>query len=186
MAALLFFLHSRTLVDDKRSVLERFRAMDVLGFALFSGAVLQLLLALQWAGFKYAWSDSVIIGLFVGFGVTTIAFIAWQIYLGDKAALPPRLFKNRVVSLGMFVAFFGNGGFFVVLYYLQIWFQAVKGVSSLKSGIMYLPTVAADVTGAILCGALGKNVVTLSCDVNKTERRQFRKRHTIIPFYYSA
>lgn len=161
IGALLLFLDSRTLVDEKRSVVDRFRAMDVLGFVLFSGAVLQLLLAHQWAGFRYTWNDSVIIGLIVGSVVVSFAFLAWQLYLGDKAALPPCLFGNRVVFLGMLIAFFGNGGFFVVLYYLQIWFQSVKGVSSLKSGIMYLPTVAADVVSAVLCGALGKKRSTL-------------------------
>lgn len=42
IGALLLFLDSRTLVDEKRSVVDRFRAIDVLGFVLFSGAVLQL------------------------------------------------------------------------------------------------------------------------------------------------
>jgi predicted MFS family arabinose efflux permease len=130
--------------------------MDLLGFALFSGAVIQLLLALQWAGFKYPWRSSVVIGLMVGFGVTLVAFIGWQLHKGDTASLPPRLFKKRAVCLGMFVAFFGNGGFFLILYYLQIWFQTVKGASPLKGGIMYLPTVGADITGAVLSGALGK------------------------------
>jgi hypothetical protein len=162
MAALVFFLKSRTLLDEKRSVLDRFRAMDFLGFVLFSGAIIQLLLALQWAGFEYAWYSSVVIGLIVGFSATAVAFVAWQLHLREKAALPLYLFKKRVVYLGGLIAFFGNGGFFVVLYYLQIWFQAVKGVSALKGGIMYLPTVGADVTGAIMSGVLGEECAALS------------------------
>ncbi|KAF2706114.1 MFS general substrate transporter [Pleomassaria siparia CBS 279.74] len=154
LVTLLLFLNSRTHIDEKRSVVTRLRGMDLVGFALFSGAVVQLLLALQWAGFEYPWHSSVIIGLMVGFGVTLIAFIAWQLHLGDKASIPPKLFKKRTVCLGMFIAFFGNGGFFVILYYLQIWFQTVKGASPLKSGIMYLPTVGADISGAVLSGAL--------------------------------
>jgi hypothetical protein len=90
MAALVLFLKSRTLLDEKQSVLDQFRAMDFLGFVLFSGAIIQLLLALQWAGFTYAWHSFVVIGLIVGFGATAVAFIAWQLYSGEKAALPTR------------------------------------------------------------------------------------------------
>ncbi|KAF2682399.1 MFS general substrate transporter [Lentithecium fluviatile CBS 122367] len=142
LVTLLLFLNSRTVVDEKRSILPRLKGLDLLVFALFSGTVVQLLLALQLVGFEYVWC-SVIIGLVVGFGVTFLAFL-----------LPPNLFKKRTVYLGMLIAFFGNGGFFVILYYLQIWSQAVKGASPLKSGVMYLPTVGTDITGAVLCGAL--------------------------------
>jgi len=156
MATLLLFLNSRTVADEKKSVWARLKSIDFLGFVLFSGAVIQLLLGLQWAGLEYSWRSSTIVGLMVGFCVTLMAFIGWQLHLGDKASLPPNLFKERTVWLGMLIAVFGNGGFFVILYYLQIWFQAVKGVSALKGGIMYLPTVGADITGAILAGALGR------------------------------
>ena len=62
---------------------------------------------------------------------------------------------NRTIFFGFFVSVFGNGGFFVILYYLQIWFQAVKDATPLKSGIMYLPTVGADISAAIVGGGLG-------------------------------
>lgn len=57
-----------------------------------------LLLALQWGGSTYPWSNSRIIGLFCGFGGLLIVFIYSQLRLGDKATLPPRLFKDRNVS----------------------------------------------------------------------------------------
>jgi hypothetical protein len=137
-------------------VLSRFRSIDFPGFFLFSGAVIQLLLAIQWGGIVYAWNSSVVIGLFVGAGLTLAITVGWFIFRGDKAALPPSVLSERPVYLGFLVGFFGNGGYYVILYYLQIWFQAVKGVSPLKSGIMYLPTVGADIIGAIGGGAIGK------------------------------
>jgi len=65
---------------------------------------------------------------------------------------------NRTVFFGSFLAVFGNGAFFVILYYLQIWFQAVKGASPLNSGIRYLPTVIANILAAIVCGGLGNYI----------------------------
>jgi predicted MFS family arabinose efflux permease len=184
MAALVLFLKSRTLLNEKRSVPDRFQAMDFLGFVLFSGAIIQLLLALRWAGFEYVWRSSIVIGIIVGFGATAVAFVAWQLHLGEEAALPPHLFKKRVVYIGESVTFFGNGGLFVVLYYFQVWFQAVKGVSALKSGIMYLPTVGADVTRAIMNGVLGDRCAVLSR--LKADDEQYPRRLIIIPSCCSA
>lgn len=64
-----------------------------------------LLLALQWAGIEYNWSSSVIIGLFVGFGLGIVVFVVWTLYRGEDALIPPRLFTvNRNPALIWFVS----------------------------------------------------------------------------------
>ena len=103
-----------------------------------------LLLALQFGGTAYVWRSSVVIGLFVGFGVTMLAFIPWQLYLQDTALIPPKLFKNRNASLIFSSSIFVNGPFQTIVYWLPIWFQAVLGVNPEASGIRYLPTVISD------------------------------------------
>lgn len=48
---------------------------------------------------------------------------------------------------------FTLGSFFLLLiYYLPIWFQAVKGASAVKSGIMNLPMILTLVLVSILAG----------------------------------
>lgn len=55
--------------------------------------------------------------------------------------MPPRVLKNRTVwSSAWFGALLG-GAFFVFVYYIPIWFQAIKGASAVKSGIMNLPMI---------------------------------------------
>jgi hypothetical protein len=110
-----------------------------------------LLLALQWGGGVYAWSSSVIIGLFVGAGVVLLLFIGWQLYFQDRALIPSQLFKvNRNPALLCAASFFVNGPFQTVIYWLPIWFQGVLGVSPLQSGINFFPTVISDVLAAFL------------------------------------
>ena len=47
-----------------------------------------------------------------------------------------------------------GSSFFVIIYYLPIWFQAVKGVSAYQSGIRNIPFLVTGVFGTIFSGAL--------------------------------
>jgi putative effector of murein hydrolase LrgA (UPF0299 family) len=64
---------------------ERAGQLDLLGTLFFMPAIVSLLLALQWGGSKYEWSDGRIIALFVLFGVLIIAFVGIQIWKQDSA-----------------------------------------------------------------------------------------------------
>ncbi|KAI8949229.1 major facilitator superfamily domain-containing protein [Xylaria longipes] len=140
---------------QRTSLLKKLRALDGIGFVLFAGAVSMLLFALQWGGIDYSWNSSTIIGLFVGSFVTTMAFLSWQIYMQDDALIPPRLFTaHRNIWLICGSAFFINGPFQSVIYWLPIWFQAVLGASPIQSGTYYLPTVISDVLAAFIGSVL--------------------------------
>ncbi|KAI0377086.1 MFS general substrate transporter [Hypomontagnella monticulosa] len=131
--------------------LAKVKALDAVGFLLFAGSLIMLLLALQWGGSTYAWNSSVIIGLFVGFAVTMALFIPWQIRLQEDALIPPRLFtSHRNAWLISSSSFLLNGPFQVIIYWLPIWFQAVLGASPTQSGVNYLPTVISDVLASII------------------------------------
>lgn len=114
-----------------------------------------LLLGLQWGGITFPWSSSIIIGLLVGAGVTFLVFVPWQLRRGDKALIPPHLFTvNRNPVLICTAAFFVNGPFQTIIYWLPIWFQGVLRTSPTRSGINYFPTVVSDVLAAFIGSGL--------------------------------
>ena len=80
--------------------------LDVAGAATIIAAVCCLLLTLQWGGTTLPWSSSIIIELFIGFGLLLIAFGALQWKLGDKATIPLRVVRQRSVFLGCCYSFF--------------------------------------------------------------------------------
>lgn len=82
-----------------------------------------LLLALQWGGSKYPWSNGRIIALFVVFGVLLIAFSAIQVWKKDHATVPPRLLKQRTVAGACWYILTMGAAFFIFVYYIPIWFQ---------------------------------------------------------------
>ncbi|KAJ5117029.1 hypothetical protein N7456_001377 [Penicillium angulare] len=151
---ILFFFQNPRVIKKKTGWKQQLTEMDLVGTFFFLPAIISLLLALQWGGTKYAWGSGRIIGLFVVFGVLGLVFMATQSWAGDRATVPPRLIKNRNVWGAAWYSMAIGACYFVLVYYLPIWFQAIKGASAMKSGIMNLPMIIAVVVVSILAGGL--------------------------------
>lgn len=134
-----------------REILNEF---DPLGTVVFMPAIVCLLLALQWGGTTYAWNSGRIIALFVVFGVLISAFLFIQWRQQDNATVPPRVFKMRTVWSGAAFAASVGAAFFSGIYFLPLWFQAVKGSSAVTSGIMNLPTLISVVLFSLVAGVI--------------------------------
>ncbi|KAF2499315.1 MFS general substrate transporter, partial [Lophium mytilinum] len=149
-----FFQAPRKGKKDESTFAQQIRKFDLPGTALFLPGIICLLLALQWGGSKYAWGNGRIIALFVIFAILMAGFVGIQIWKQEEATVPPRVFKNRNVwGSAIFGASLG-ASFFIMVYYLPIWFQAIKGVSATKSGIMNLPTILGLVIMSMISGGL--------------------------------
>ncbi|KAB8209101.1 major facilitator superfamily domain-containing protein [Aspergillus parasiticus] len=132
--------------------LNQLKQMDLPGTACLLPGVVCLLLALQWGGSTYPWRNGRIIALFVLSGLLFIAFIVIQYISGDRATVPGRVFSNRNVWGSALFGSCVTAGFFLLLYYIPIWLQAVKGASAIKSGIMNLPMLLGSVIFSLLGG----------------------------------
>lgn len=150
--AILFILKPTPPAQPNLTIRQQLAQLDLLGELFLLPSIICLLLALQWGGAQYPWSDGRIIALFVVFGVTLIAFIAVQILRPDTATVPPRLVKNRSIVAGMFYTFCLASAMMIMVYFFPIWFQAVKGTSAVKSGVDTLPLILSLVVGSILAG----------------------------------
>ncbi|CRG86134.1 Putative HC-toxin efflux carrier TOXA [Talaromyces islandicus] len=137
-----------------KTMKERLDQLDPFGTLAFLPGIVCLILALQWGGTTYAWSNGRIIALFVLFGVLMIAFVFVQRWKQETASVPPRLAKMRSIGAGFWFSLCVGGSMMLFVYYLPIWFQAIKGASAVKSGIMNIPLVLALVLGSIIAGAM--------------------------------
>ncbi|KAH8697990.1 MFS transporter [Talaromyces proteolyticus] len=125
---------------------------DPVGTILFVASIICLLIALQWGGTQYQWSDSRMIALLTVFSVLLVAWVVVQWRRGDHATVPLRILRQRTVACSTFYIFLGSASFVLLIYYLPIWFQAIKGDSADQSGIHSLPTVLSVVVFAISGG----------------------------------
>jgi hypothetical protein len=152
MVILCFLLRVPERKLEKTSLKDQFHQLDPVGTALFIPSIVCLLLALQWGGIDYSWSNARIIALLILAGVLFIAFIGVQIWRQELATVPPRIVKVRAVTAGVIYSFFSGAGMITIVYLLPIWFQAIKGATAVHSGIMNLPAVLGLTFAAIIAG----------------------------------
>lgn len=161
----IFFFYTSTAASNTQRVpfsqmtwKERAQKFDILGTAIFVPMIVCLLLAIQWGGSTYAWSNSRIIALFVLFGVMLVAFLFVQYKAGENATLPFAIIKKRSIAGACAFAACLGAAFFVFVYYIPIWFQAIKSVTALKSGIMSIPLVLSLVLMSLIAGAFVQTI----------------------------
>lgn len=149
-----FFQIQRRGQKVEATLKEQVKKFDLEGTALFLPAVICLLLALQWGGSMYAWKSGRIIALLVLAALLIIGFIVVQWWKQEEATVPPRIFLNRNVWGSAWFGAMLGAAFFVMVYFLPIWFQAIKGVTATKSGIMNLPMILGLVIISMVAGGL--------------------------------
>ncbi|MCJ1306389.1 MFS sugar transporter [Agyrium rufum] len=154
----LFFKSPQRQKEGSIGFKARLQQFDPIGTVLFVPAIICLLLALQWGGTKYEWSSARIIVLFILFGVLIIGFLVVQWWKGENATVPPRIMNQRsMIGCALFAICLG-GAFFIQIYYLPIWFQAIKGTTATESGIRNLPLILGQVIASVLAGVLITNL----------------------------
>ena len=153
--ALVFFLKlpRQAQPDANETLRQKIMHFDPIGTVIFLPCIVCVLLALQWGGTTYAWSDGRIIALFVLFGLLLITFVGVQFWMGEDATVPVRIARQRSVASGTFYSTCVGAAFFTMVYYLPIWFQAIHGATATSSGIDTLPMMISTTVGNIVGGA---------------------------------
>ncbi|KAL8382690.1 hypothetical protein RB595_006464 [Gaeumannomyces hyphopodioides] len=133
-------------------VMTHIKRLDPIGTMFLVPAIVSLLLALQWGGSIYAWSNPIIIALFIIFGVLIFSFGAVQVLKPETATIPPHVIMQRSVYFGTIFTFFIAGAMLMCIYFIPIWFQTAQGVDPLQSGIYTLPLVLSLVISSMVSG----------------------------------
>ncbi|KAL8824277.1 MAG: hypothetical protein Q9191_005162 [Dirinaria sp. TL-2023a] len=154
MVLVFLFLHIPDRENTKIAIKEKLRQLNSIGLLFLVPGVVCLCLALQWGGVTYAWSEGRIVALLVLTFVLLIAFVLVQVWKPDEATIPPRIFMQRSIASGFWVSSCIGAHQMVFIYFLPVWFQAIKGDSAVKSGIHLLPMVLPVVVASIITGIL--------------------------------
>ncbi|MCX7617583.1 MDR family MFS transporter [Tepidiforma sp.] len=128
--------------------------LDFLGAALLSAASVMALLALVWAGEKYAWDSPQIVGLLAG-SVVLVGLFVLQELRHPEPTLPLHLFRNRVFLLSNLVVFTFGFGVFGAFQFLGIYVQTALGASATESGVITTPQSL----GVLVTSVVGGQVI---------------------------
>ena len=150
IAIIVFFLKLKT---PRTPIWEGLRAIDWLGTFLVTGGTVLLVFGLQYGGITFPWESATVICLII-FGALQFAlFLLVEWKASAYPVMPLRLFRNRSNCGVLMATFFHGLSFIGPLYYLPLYFQAVRGASPLLSGVYLLPIVIAVGFSAIGTGA---------------------------------
>ncbi|BCS27023.1 MDR family MFS transporter [Aspergillus puulaauensis] len=158
LVAVLLLFQSQAPPAPQKGIKAQVKRLDPLGVCLFVPSIISLILALEWGGTTYAWSAPTIIGLFVTFAVLFVAFVVLQVFTPETAMIPMRIVLNRSIAGSMLFIFLFTGAMMSIVYYLNIWFQVVKGDSATQAGLSTIPLVLALVIMGILSAAVTQRI----------------------------
>jgi EmrB/QacA subfamily drug resistance transporter len=129
-------------------------AIDYLGMALLSGAIVSLLLTTVWGGHLFAWLSVETLGLIALAAVLFAAFLA-QERRAPEPIVPLGLFRNRTFQTLIILLFLTGIGLFGAITYVPLYLQAVLGLSPTASGLLFLPTVlVVGFTGVVVSASM--------------------------------
>ncbi|KAF2464151.1 MFS general substrate transporter [Lindgomyces ingoldianus] len=132
----------------------KIQEFDIPGTFLLVSGLICLLLGLQWGGGIYAWSSGQVIAFLTLSGVLLSAFAVLQAshrFVKSKT-IPTTISKDRDIWLAASYAMGLTGGIYVLMVYLPLWFQVVRGKTALSSGVFLTPTIGAYVVGSVIAG----------------------------------
>ncbi|KAL3420899.1 major facilitator superfamily transporter [Phlyctema vagabunda] len=152
MVAVWFFFKPPKRTESTLTTKEKILEIDLLGALFLICAIVCLLLALQWGGTTYPWSNSKVWGCLLGFGLLIIVFIGQQFRRGERATIPPRIISQRTVLSSCLFSCFLSMGLYTHIFYLPFYFQAVKNTSAEGSGIRTIPYLASIIISSIIIG----------------------------------
>ncbi|KAK4699399.1 hypothetical protein P7C70_g6862, partial [Phenoliferia sp. Uapishka_3] len=155
------------------SVRERLVRMDWIGTTFLLGSIISLLLALQVrqnvglpflllmnvplhqdGGLVHPWNSPREKGLIIAFALLFILFFITQWVMKENASINLRVLRHRSIFLAALVNLTVGSVYFALLYYVPIYFQAVRGSTPIHSGVQALALIGSAIVTVIVSGGL--------------------------------
>ncbi|TGJ80886.1 hypothetical protein E0Z10_g7884 [Xylaria hypoxylon] len=133
----------------------KLRRIDYGGNVLFITGVTLILVALAFGGTVWPWTSySTLVSLFAGFFIVVIFLFYEESNYCKEPTLPLRLFRNRTSATAYAITFLHSLLTLEILYFLPVYFQAIKLSNPTQSGVNTLPTVLLLVPSSVISGGL--------------------------------
>ncbi|KAI0900417.1 major facilitator superfamily domain-containing protein [Annulohypoxylon nitens] len=149
LVVLYFSLHVN--YNKEMSFVQKLKRLDLLGNAILMASTVAILWALTVGGVQYPWGAwnvlvPLILGIF-GFGLFA-AYEKWG--WSAEPVMPPRLFNNRTSVIVSVNTFLNSALLYWIVYFMPVYFQAVKLCSPSYSGVALLPQSLVGIPGAAI------------------------------------
>ncbi|KAI1209522.1 MFS general substrate transporter [Annulohypoxylon truncatum] len=147
---LFFFLHVN--YSDQSTFTQKIKRIDFLGNAVLVASTISVLYALAYAGANYSWASwNILVPFLLGFlGFFIFGYTQGGRFAAAEPVMPPRLFKTRTSIIVSINTFFNSALTFWSVFFLPVYFQAVKLYGPQYSGVALLPMSLVAIPGAAI------------------------------------
>jgi hypothetical protein len=136
------------------SLVEKLRRIDYFGTVLFVGSISSFLIPLTWGGVSYAWNSwRTLVPLCVG-GAGLLLFAFYEYRFASDPIIPPVIFKNRTATVSFIGSVLQGLVLWCALYYLPLYYEAVKEYSPILSGVALFPETFTVAPSGMVAGIL--------------------------------
>jgi MFS family permease len=136
------------------SLVEKLRRIDYFGTVLFVGSTSSFLIPLSWGGVSYDWDSwRTLVPLCVGCA-GLIVFGYYEYRFASDPIIPPIIFQNRTAIASFIGSVLQGFILWCALYYLPLYYEAVKEYSPILSGVALFPETFTVAPSGMVVGIL--------------------------------
>ncbi|KFX96689.1 hypothetical protein O988_05209 [Pseudogymnoascus sp. VKM F-3808] len=136
------------------SLWSKIRRIDYIGIFLFVGSSTSFLIPVTWGGVMYPWDSARTLAPMIIGAVGLILFIFHEKYIAADPMIPLSIFASRTAVVNYAGTLVHGLTLWCGLYYLPLYFEAVKGYSPVMAGVALFPDTFSVAPCAILVGIL--------------------------------
>ena len=134
------------------SLADKLRRVDWIGSVLFIGSTTSFLIPITWGGVSYPWDSwRVLAPLIIGI-VGLAVFTVFEEYVATEPLIRLDVFKNRTAAASYFETTLHGMILWCTLYYMPLYFEAVKGETPIVAGISLFPATFTVAPAAVITG----------------------------------
>ncbi|KAI4264821.1 MAG: hypothetical protein L6R42_000090 [Xanthoria sp. 1 TBL-2021] len=155
VSLLIMFFFLNVQYHSNLSILDRIKRIDFIGNGILIGGTTSMLIALTYAGTRYPWSSwHTLLPLLLGFlSLFAFAFFEASRFAPLEPVIPPRLLGNLTSIIVATHTFLFYIAIYWVIFFLPVYFQAVKLTSPTRAGINVIPVALLGVPSAAAAAA---------------------------------
>ncbi|KAI4141473.1 MAG: hypothetical protein LQ340_007641, partial [Diploschistes diacapsis] len=136
------------------SLASQLAAFDWAGAILLTASVTSFLMPVSWGGALFPWSSwHTLVPLLLGLA-GMLGFVYLELRVAQNPLIPLRIFRPRTALINYYGTFVQGTILWCGLYYLPLYYEAVKGYGPLLVGVAMFPETFTVVPASILVGVL--------------------------------
>jgi MFS family permease len=118
---------------------EKLRRFDWIGAILFISSTTSVMIPITWGGVSYPWTSwHTLVPLILGIA-GIVAFGFYERYFAVEAMMPSTIFANWDLRITYFTTVIHGMILWSLLYYIPLYYEAVKGYSPIITGMFLAP-----------------------------------------------